>query len=718
MKAIILAAGRGTRLGTLTDDKPKCMLPFGNETILQRQVRILCECGIQPQDITVVIGYKGETVCTNCQTMQIINEEYKTTDNSYSLFLALSCINDTVLIIDGDLIFEKPDIQSVLNENENILLGCCASNDCGRTGIVYDNTNRVTAIGKHINSDISYASIMKINSRYLPLIIEQLNIPDYKKTWYTIPINKIISKLNFTLKAASYPIFGINTYFDYIDAKRVYGIEDFSILVTGASGFLGKKIYHILKRDFNVKGLKGRSASQDIPPVDLTKENAVKACIELLNPSVIVHTAGLADPDICEVNKELAYSINVEAVRILTAICKERNIKLVHISTDYVFDGESHDEYSYHSAAVPQTYYGETKQLAESIVAAYDNSLIVRIPVLYGYNDETDKETFPAKVVKALSDKKTLFLDHKQIRYPVLIDDVAIAIRRSMTETGMIHITSSVPVTKYTWAKTLADVYGLDGGLILEDKTCKKTNRPPHIKLKVTERDYEVSNVLSGTHIMKNQEHCAFRLIYKSEPVEYVYGKNIGHYRYNLGKALGSSLPKHIIDQLDYVIPVPSSGNYYAMGMAEAIGVPYLQGLLKPDTSTRSFQIADITLRERTIRTKISPIEELMKGKKIALVDEAIFTGTTLRVVCDMVKACQAEKIFICLPTPICRNQCKQYVQPERELLSHQLGKETFKDYFKVDGVFFQPYKNFETSLEECRDICYECFKEGECDEA
>ncbi len=158
------------------------------------------------------------------------------------------------------------------------------------------------------------------------------------------------------------------------------------------------------------------------------------------------------------------------------------------------------------------------------------------------------------------------------------------------------------------------------------------------------------------------------------------------------------------------MVPVPTSGLYYAMGLAEKIKVPYMQSLIKPDSKTRSFQIADLALREKVIQDKIFAIPELLKGKTVAIVDEAIFTGITLRVVCDMVRACDAKKIYICIPTPVCKNICKQYVQPERSPLNQRYNNISFKEYFKVEGVFFQRYELFLNSISEIENICCECF--------
>lgn len=718
MKVIILAAGRGSRLGKLTEDEPKCLLDFGNETILERQMHILESCGIKAEDIVIVAGYKRRSIQEKQFSKIICNEKYFSTDNSYSLRLAVEDLDEDILVLDGDLIFEKTAVLDLLSCEGSAVLAIKTAGDYGSTGISFSKaTMRVTGIGKHINSDAVYASMMKIAQIDLPILKERLSQPGMEKTWYTVPLNQLVKRMKLCIVFTESRVLGVNSYFEYIKAKRDFGIEDFSILVTGASGFLGKKVYQILKRNYTVEGVKGPNSNIPMDSLDLTDKNMVDAYFELKKPQVVIHTANIADPDTCEKNKELAYQANVETTRILTEVCRARNIKLIYISTDYVFDGESWEPYHHLSERSPKNYYGQTKCLAEDIVREYDNSLIVRIPILYGYNDENDRITFPIKTLKNLEKSENIFLDNKQIRYPVLIDEVALKIEQALRKNGIVHITSQMPVTKYTWARIIAKEFGYDEALIHIDEESELANRPAHIHLGVSESDFVISDVETGTRILKKQQNCAFKLIYKSSPVDHIYGKVVGEYRYYLGKLLGRSMPREIVNKLDIVVPVPSSGLYYAMGMSEETKVPYLQALVKPDTSTRSFQIADISAREQIIRSKIIPIESMLKGKTIALVDEAIFTGTTLRLVCDMVKACGAKSIYICLPTPICRNKCRQYVQPDRELLSGRIESENIKDYFKVDGVFFQPYSNFEMSILEIKNICFDCFYEKNLEE-
>lgn len=708
MKAIILAASRGQQLGELTEKIPKCMIPFGQETVLERQIRLLVELGIKRSDISVVAGYRSEKIESIKEISVILNEEYKVTDNSYSLWLALQNSYSDVLVLDGDLVYEIEALKVILETEGNAVLVTENNQYIGSTGIIVGENKRLLGIGKHLLGVKSYAGILKLTAETSAILAKQLE--NSKTFWYTVSLNKILDTQVFKVCDAQSRIIGINTYSDYLEAKKYFGIEKDTIWVTGATGFLGQKIFNILKRNYTVVGTKGKSAKSEFAAIDLVNKEAILAYARLTKPSIIVHTAGIPEPERCEADREAAYCINVAAVKNLVWVCNELGMKLIHISTDYVFDGDSCDEYNKNDERHPKNYYGITKSQAEDEVKKCKDGLIIRVPLLYGYNHKEDKITFPIKILQKLEKGEAVYLDDKQTRYPVLIDDVAFAVEDSLHKNGIVHVTSGEPVTKYTWAKILATEFGYKECLIKEDLESSLDDRPQHVKLCVEEQDYLVTDAKRGAEILRKQLACVFQLIYKSSPAEHVYGINIGSYRYQLGKKLAGVLPREVVRKTDYIVPIPNSGLFYAMGIAEEIKVPYLQALIKPDTLTRSFQIADIALREQVIRQKIMPVRELLERKNIILVDEAIFTGTTLRIVCDMIKACGVGEIYVAIPTPICRNTCRQYVQPERRLLSWDVNEKEIASYFKVDAVFFQTYSAFYDSISNLGGICQDCF--------
>ena len=112
-RAVILAAGCGRRMESELGGDPKCMLSFGEETLLERQFRILEECGIERCNILVVAGYSRDRLCIPSDASIIVNERFETTDNAYSLELALDSIRDVrgeVLVLDSDLAYDAESV--------------------------------------------------------------------------------------------------------------------------------------------------------------------------------------------------------------------------------------------------------------------------------------------------------------------------------------------------------------------------------------------------------------------------------------------------------------------------------------------------------------------------------------------------------------------------------------------------------------------------------
>lgn len=123
MKVIVLAAGQGTRLRPLTDDKPKCMVEINGRSILERQLDTMHVCGIKDSDITIVSGYCHEVLqdrFADTQISIIANDEYKTTNMVYSLMCARKLMEtqEDILISYGDIIYNETVLNKILESGE------------------------------------------------------------------------------------------------------------------------------------------------------------------------------------------------------------------------------------------------------------------------------------------------------------------------------------------------------------------------------------------------------------------------------------------------------------------------------------------------------------------------------------------------------------------------------------------------------------------------
>ena len=123
MKAIILAAGQGTRMGSETDDKPKCLIQYKGKPLINYTIETMRACGIK--DIVIIDGYKSEVLqsyLSNDNVIFITNKEFYKTNMVYTLFCAESEMNDDLIISYGDIIYTKEVLQSLIQNNNDFVV--------------------------------------------------------------------------------------------------------------------------------------------------------------------------------------------------------------------------------------------------------------------------------------------------------------------------------------------------------------------------------------------------------------------------------------------------------------------------------------------------------------------------------------------------------------------------------------------------------------------
>ena len=143
------------------------------------------------------------------------------------------------------------------------------------------------------------------------------------------------------------------------------------IMITGASGQLGLALNRLLKGQDNYELLRTDAfASEDgtIKSLDITDETAVNVYVDNMKPDVIINCAALTAVDLCESEQEKAYRINALGPKYLAVAAEKNSATLVHISTDYVFDGQGSVPYTEDTASNPISVYGKTKQAGDEFV--------------------------------------------------------------------------------------------------------------------------------------------------------------------------------------------------------------------------------------------------------------------------------------------------------------------------------------------------------------
>ena len=150
------------------------------------------------------------------------------------------------------------------------------------------------------------------------------------------------------------------------------------IVILGTGGRLGAALLREYRDKFDVTGF---NHSQ----LDLSDLNGVREKLRKTSFDVLINAAGFTKVDLCETQPDHAFVINAEAPRVVAEISDEKNSKLIHFSTDYVFDGGKHEPYTEEDEANPISVYGESKLAGEKNVLAVQNrNLIVRVSWVFG----------------------------------------------------------------------------------------------------------------------------------------------------------------------------------------------------------------------------------------------------------------------------------------------------------------------------------------------
>ncbi|MFI0716545.1 dTDP-4-dehydrorhamnose reductase [Streptomyces inhibens] len=231
-------------------------------------------------------------------------------------------------------------------------------------------------------------------------------------------------------------------------------------LVTGAAGMLGRDLVGVLQ------GLNEPVVAVTRKNLDITDRLSVRAVVSRYQPTTIVNCAAWTRFNEAEAGESEALLINGRGVRELASICSDRSIRLVHLSTDYVFDGTSCRPYAESAVTSPINAYGRTKQAGEQAVLELlpDDGTIVRTAWLYGRHGTN----FIRKMVRLEQMRKTVDVVDDQWGQPTWTVDLAqqiVALVRHGAS-GVFHGTSSGEATWYDLARMTFRLLGADPGRI------------------------------------------------------------------------------------------------------------------------------------------------------------------------------------------------------------------------------------------------------------
>lgn len=262
------------------------------------------------------------------------------------------------------------------------------------------------------------------------------------------------------------------------------------ILVTGSNGLLGQKLVELISsgNDYLIATAKSTLVINlpkgEFHALDVTDAASVESVIAQSKPDVIIHTAAMTQVDQCETEQEKCWLNNVQAVENLVRACEKFSVRLIHLSTDFIFDG-THGPLDETEKPNPLSYYGKSKLAAEEAIQKSNiDWAILRTVLVFGVTKDMSRSNIVLWVKKSLEEGKTIQVVNDQWRTPTLAEDLAVGCYLAATKKakGIYNISGETMMTPYDIALATADFFKLDSSLIKKtDSTQFKqpAARPP-----------------------------------------------------------------------------------------------------------------------------------------------------------------------------------------------------------------------------------------------
>jgi dTDP-4-dehydrorhamnose reductase len=199
---------------------------------------------------------------------------------------------------------------------------------------------------------------------------------------------------------------------------RRYGTM--KIVIIGSSGRLGAALMREYRDKCDVAGF--NQAQLNLSNLDDVREK-----LRATDFDVLINAAAFTNVDLCETERDLAFLINAEAPGVLATICRDKRAKLIHFSTDYVFDGEKRSPYTEEDKAKPISVYGESKLIGEKNVLAVDDAhLVVRVSWVFG----PDRPSFIDGIIKRAQENREVDAIEDKFSTPTYTLDIAAMLPR------------------------------------------------------------------------------------------------------------------------------------------------------------------------------------------------------------------------------------------------------------------------------------------------
>lgn len=208
-----------------------------------------------------------------------------------------------------------------------------------------------------------------------------------------------------------------------------------------------------------------------------------------------------------------------------------------------------------------------------------------------------------------------------------------------------------------------------------------------------------------------HQKHasCIFEYIYFSRPDSNIFEKNVYLTRKRLGKQLAKEHPV----KADLIMPIPDSGNYAALGFAEASNIPYEIGMIRNHYIGRTFIQPSQFIRDFKVKIKLNPIKDVLKGKRIVIIEDSIVRGTTSRIRVKTLREAGAKEIHMRVSCPPLISPCFYGIDfpTKKELIASNRTIESIKDFIGLDSLKYLSLEGMlKSMLLPKEEFCTACF--------
>ncbi|MBI2175034.1 MAG: amidophosphoribosyltransferase [Candidatus Omnitrophica bacterium] len=208
--------------------------------------------------------------------------------------------------------------------------------------------------------------------------------------------------------------------------------------------------------------------------------------------------------------------------------------------------------------------------------------------------------------------------------------------------------------------------------------------------------------------ILPARSHCLFEHVYFARPDSMIFGESVQSVRIRLGRQLAREYPV----AADLVMPIPDSGNFAALGFSMESSIPFTLGMIRNHYVGRTFIQPAQEIRDLKVRVKFNPIREIIKGKRLVIVDDSIVRGTTTKARVKSLREAGAKEIHLRISCPPTKFSCFYGIDfpTKRELIANALSLEEIRKFIGVDSLGYLSLDGLLRAVGKPADYCTACW--------